>query len=109
MPTKTEIMQLPGTAPGRNGVEIRAGLGGRGGFYRSYEVYQRQRVKESTYLLNGRIFLKSEFLQDPYPTLKVLREISLADRVVRQDREAGRRRHQQHRRRGPRVVWRPAS
>ena len=74
MATKTELMQLPGTSPGRNGVEIRASLGGRGGFYRSYEVYQRQRVKESTYLINARVFLKPEFLRDPYPALKLMRE-----------------------------------
>jgi pulcherriminic acid synthase len=63
-----------GHAPGRNAVEIRAPLGGRGGYYRSYEVYQRQRVRDATPLINGRVFLQKEFLRNPYPTLKILRD-----------------------------------
>ena len=61
-------------APGRNGVEIARPLGGVGGFYRSYEVYQRQRVQQSTYLVHPRFFSRPEFLRDPYPTLKLIRE-----------------------------------
>ena len=61
-------------APGRNGVEITRALGGVGGFYRSYEVYQRQRVQQSTYLVNPRFFSRPDFLRDPYPTLKLIRE-----------------------------------
>ncbi len=60
-------------APGRNGVAIKP-LGGVGGHYRSYEVYQRQRVQEATPLINGRVFLSEEFLRDPYPSLKILRD-----------------------------------
>ncbi len=60
-------------APGRNRVAIKP-LGGVGGHYRSYEVYQRQRVQEATPLINARVFLSKEFLRDPYPFLAVLRD-----------------------------------
>lgn len=60
-------------APGRNAVEIKS-LGGRGGYYRSYEVYGRQRLKHSQHLINPRWFLGKQYLLDPYPTLAILRD-----------------------------------
>ena len=42
--------------------------------YRSYEIYQRERVGESTPLLKARQLRSSEFAADPYPLLSILRE-----------------------------------
>ncbi len=77
-------------APGRNEVEIKP-LGGRGGYYRSYEIYGRVREKESQHLVNPRRLLRRDYLLDPYPTLALIREnyelfrdwISNADWVTR--------------------------
>lgn len=42
--------------------------------FRSYEVYQRERVGESTPLLKPRQLRSKEFAADPYPLLTILRE-----------------------------------
>lgn len=60
-------------APGKNGVPIKK-LGGVGGYYRTYEIYQRQRVTQSTHLVNPRAFNQPTFLTDPYPALATMRE-----------------------------------
>ena len=60
-------------APGRNAVEIKP-LGGRGGYYRSYEIYGRVREKDSQHLVNPRRLLRREHLLDPFPALAVIRE-----------------------------------
>jgi len=60
---------------GRNGVPIvvrpnRA----HGTGYRTYEVFQRQRVHESTEKIKPQQLISREFLRDPYPILAILRE-----------------------------------
>jgi len=60
---------------GRNGVPIilrtdRAHAAG----YRTYEVYQRQRVHQSTEKIKPQQLVSSQFLADPYPWLAILRE-----------------------------------
>ncbi len=42
--------------------------------FRSYEIYQRERVGESTPLLKARQLRSKEFAADPYPLLTILRE-----------------------------------
>jgi len=42
--------------------------------YRSYEVYQRERVGDTTNLVNPRDFLSDEYLSDPFSGPAVLRE-----------------------------------
>jgi pulcherriminic acid synthase len=42
--------------------------------HRSYEVYQRERVGESTALVKPRQLMSDEYLADPYPVLATLRE-----------------------------------
>ncbi|MEO1061052.1 MAG: cytochrome P450 [Actinomycetota bacterium] len=42
--------------------------------YRTYEVYQRERVGQSTPDISPRDLISERFLGDPYPTLTVLRE-----------------------------------
>ncbi len=42
--------------------------------YRTYEVYQRERVGESTERINGSDLVSAAFAQDPYPALTTLRE-----------------------------------
>lgn len=46
---------------------------GRGGF-RSYEVYQRERVGETTNLVNPRDLIADDYLADPFTVPAVLRE-----------------------------------
>jgi pulcherriminic acid synthase len=53
--------------------ESRAGESPETG-YRTYEIYQRQRVGESTALVKPRQLYAPGFLADPYPTLAALRE-----------------------------------
>lgn len=60
---------------GRNGVPIvqrtdRA----QGAGYRTYEVYQRQRVHQSTEKIKPQQLASAQFLADPYPALAILRE-----------------------------------
>lgn len=61
---------------GRNGVpiHIRGGSRTTGGGYRTYEIHQRLRVGQSTEKIRPNAMLSREFLQDPYPTLAILRE-----------------------------------
>ena len=42
--------------------------------YRSYEVYQRERVHEATPLIRPGVLRSADYLADPYPFLAVLRE-----------------------------------
>lgn len=42
--------------------------------YRTYEIYQRMRVNETTALIKPRQLTAPQFLVDPYPELTVLRE-----------------------------------
>ena len=42
--------------------------------YRTYEVYQRERVGETTNLIKPRQLISDEYLIDPYPLLTILRE-----------------------------------
>jgi cytochrome P450 len=42
--------------------------------FRTYEVYQRERVGESTNLIKPRQLLGGEYLADPYPLVAILRE-----------------------------------
>src|SRR6187399_1675724 len=41
---------------------------------RTYEVYQRQRVRDATPLIKPRQLTSSEYLEDPYPVVGILRE-----------------------------------
>jgi cytochrome P450 len=58
---------------GANGVAIPQGMHGDAG-YRTYEVYQRERVGESTEKLKPIELVSAGFARDPYPLLAVLRE-----------------------------------
>ena len=42
--------------------------------FRTYELYQRERVGETTNLIKPRQLISNEYLEDPYPLLKILRE-----------------------------------
>ena len=42
--------------------------------YRTYEVYQRERVGETTNLIKPRQLISDDYLHDPYPLLAILRE-----------------------------------
>jgi pulcherriminic acid synthase len=42
--------------------------------YRTYEIYQRERVHESTEKIRPIQLVSSEFVRDPYPLLEILRE-----------------------------------
>jgi pulcherriminic acid synthase len=42
--------------------------------YRTYEIYQRERVGESTNLIKPRQLLGGDYLNDPYPLVAILRE-----------------------------------
>src|SRR6476469_1709850 len=42
--------------------------------FRTYEVYQRERVGQSTAKIQPRQLISASFVRDPYPTLAVLRE-----------------------------------
>ena len=55
---KYEIDEEPESAPG----------------YRTYEVYQRERVGETTNLIKPRELISDQYLQDPYPLVELLRE-----------------------------------
>ena len=64
----------PGIA-GRNGVVVPkhdSNLGGAG--YRTYEVYQRERVGQSTEKIKPLALTSNEYRLDPYPLLEILRE-----------------------------------
>ena len=55
---KYEIDEEPESAPG----------------YRTYEVYQRERVGETTNLIKPRELISDQYLQNPYPLVGLLRE-----------------------------------
>ena len=59
---------------GRNGVAIARRAVTKGAGYRSYEVHQRMRVKQSTEKLNPLRLFTAEFAQSPYPVFGILRE-----------------------------------
>ena len=58
---------------GKNGVAVRtSGTSGDG--FRSYEVYQRERVGQSTEKIKPRQLVSEAYRTDPYPVLGTLRE-----------------------------------
>ena len=59
---------------GRNGVAVAPRAVTKGAGYRSYEIHQRMRVRQSTEKLNPQRLISAEFARDPYPTLEILRE-----------------------------------
>ena len=61
------------TVIGANGVAIPEGTHGDAGF-RTYEVFQRERVGQSTAKIKPAQLVSREFADDPYPLLAVLRE-----------------------------------
>ena len=61
------------TVIGANGVAIPEGTRGDAGF-RTYEVFQRERVGQSTAKIKPAQLVSREFADDPYPLLAILRE-----------------------------------
>ncbi len=59
---------------GRNGVAIARRAVTKGAGYRSYEVHQRMRVKQSTEKLNPLRLFTADFALSPYPVFEILRE-----------------------------------
>ena len=60
---------------GKNGVVLRKSNYDSGGSgYRTYEVYQRERVGESTEKIKPSELISDSFRLDPYPPLEILRE-----------------------------------
>ena len=57
----------------RSGMNLFARNGGSVD-YRTYEIYQRERVHESTEKIRPVELVSEEFVRDPYPVLGVLRE-----------------------------------
>lgn len=65
----------PEVRVGRNGVPIIVRPGrALGEGYRTYEVFQRQRVHESTEKLKPQQLISPAFLENPYPLFAILRE-----------------------------------
>jgi cytochrome P450 len=58
---------------GQNGIEV-ANFDYEDDGYRSYEIYQRERVGESTEKINGLDLASANYARDPYPPLAILRE-----------------------------------
>ncbi len=58
---------------GRNGVPLYTRNGNQND-YRTYEVYQRERVKEATDKIRPIQLISPEFIKNPYPVLDILRE-----------------------------------
>jgi cytochrome P450 len=58
---------------GLNGVEL-AKFDYEDDGYRSYEIYQRERVGQSTEKVNGLDLASADFVRNPYPALSILRE-----------------------------------
>ena len=58
---------------GRNGVPLYT-RNGNNNDYRTYEIYQRERVKEATDKIRPIQLISPEFVRDPYPVLEILRE-----------------------------------
>jgi pulcherriminic acid synthase len=63
----------PNAFAGRNGVPLYARRGNLSD-YRTYEVYQRERVHESTEKVRPIQLIAPDFAKDPYPVLEILRE-----------------------------------
>ena len=60
---------------GKNGVVLRkSNYDSEGSGYRTYEVYQRERVGESTEKIKPSQLISDSFRLDPYPSLEILRE-----------------------------------
>jgi pulcherriminic acid synthase len=59
---------------GRNGVAIARRAVTKGAGYRSYEIHQRMRVKQSTEKLNPLRLFTADFALSPYPVFEILRE-----------------------------------
>ena len=59
---------------GRNGVPLARRAVTKGAGYRSYEIYQRMRVKQSTEKLNPLRLVAADFALHPYPVFDILRE-----------------------------------
>ena len=57
--------------------------------YRTYEVYQRERVGETTNLIRPRQLISEAFVLDPYPLLEILREYDLEASRLREDTPTG--------------------
>lgn len=68
-----EATTTQGRAVGSNGVAIERHNYAEAG-YRTYEVYQRERVGESTERINGTDMVSAAFALDPYPAFTTLRE-----------------------------------
>jgi pulcherriminic acid synthase len=62
------------SAVGKNGVQVKRKVSLAGHGYRTYEIYQRQRVGESTAKLNPGQLTNAEFVNNPYPALNLLRD-----------------------------------
>ncbi len=58
---------------GRNGVPLYT-RNGNNADYRTYEVYQRERVREATDRIRPIQLISPEFIENPYPVLEILRE-----------------------------------
>jgi pulcherriminic acid synthase len=63
-----------GPIAGRNGVVIQRRSESDGEGYRSYEIYQRERVGESTEKIQPGKLLADDYLSDPYALVGTLRE-----------------------------------
>lgn len=59
---------------GRNGVRVARRAVTKGAGYRSYEVHQRMRVRQSTEKLNPSRLVSGDFAKSPYPVFEILRE-----------------------------------
>lgn len=68
-----KLTQSTETITGQNGVAIPTPTRGSAG-YRTYEVYQRERVGASTEKIKPSQLVTAEFANDPYPLLEILRE-----------------------------------
>jgi cytochrome P450 len=62
------------TTLGRNGVAAAPRVVTKGAGYRSYEIHQRMRVRQSTEKLNPMRLVSDNFARDPYPAFEILRE-----------------------------------
>lgn len=70
---ETSIWKGPLTV-GNNGVAVSSRPTLHEGGYRSYEIHQRQRLRDSTEKIKPSDLISREFQLDPYPALEILRE-----------------------------------
>ncbi len=69
------VMKEPSNVAGRNGIVItRKKYDQETPGFRTYEVYQRERVGESTEKLNAGQLISEDYRKNPYPLLEILRE-----------------------------------